>query len=189
MIRPIRAETARYGDYSKAGEFVYDHPFLWGSKRTGPDLQREGGKYPDAWHFVHMREPSATSPRSIMPAYGWLYDAALDTSHIEGKIITLRRLGVPYPDGYERRAEAELKAQADVIATGLTRGGQAVTAGQGNHRAHRISTAARPRRQHAAGGGSRGGGRGFGRAVNVSRDSARHLRSGALSRSCRSSSS
>ncbi len=128
MIRPFRAETARYGDYSKAGEFVYDHPFLWGSKRTGPDLQREGGKYPDAWHFVHMRQPSATSPRSIMPAYGWLYDAALDTSHIEGKIITLRRLGVPYPDGYERRAEAELKAQADVIATGLTRGGQAVTA-------------------------------------------------------------
>ena len=128
MIRPFRAETARYGDYSKAGEFVYDHPFLWGSKRTGPDLQREGGKYPDAWHFVHMRQPSATSPRSIMPAYGWLYDAALDTSHIEGKIITLRRLSVPYPDGYERRAEAELKAQADVIATGLTRGGQAVTA-------------------------------------------------------------
>ncbi|MEO7272524.1 MAG: cytochrome-c oxidase, cbb3-type subunit I [Vicinamibacterales bacterium] len=128
MIRPFRAETARYGDYSKAGEFVYDHPFLWGSKRTGPDLQREGGKYPDAWHFVHMRQPSATSPRSIMPAYAWLYDAALDTSHIEGKVITLRRLGVPYPDGYERRAEADLKAQADQIAGGLTRGGQTVSA-------------------------------------------------------------
>ena len=127
MIRPFRAETARYGDYSKAGEFVYDHPFLWGSKRTGPDLQREGGKYPDAWHFVHMREPSATSPRSIMPAYSWLYDTALDTSHVEGKIITLRRLGVPYPDGYERRAEGDLKAQAEGIAGGLTRGGQAVT--------------------------------------------------------------
>ena len=99
MIRPMRAETARYGDYSKAGEFVYDHPFLWGSKRTGPDLQREGGKYPDSWHFVHMQQPPATSPGSIMPAYTWLYDATLDTSHIEGKIITLRRLGVPYPDG------------------------------------------------------------------------------------------
>ncbi|MEP6917941.1 MAG: cytochrome-c oxidase, cbb3-type subunit I [Acidobacteriota bacterium] len=127
MIRPLRAETARYGDYSKAGEFVYDHPFLWGSKRTGPDLQREGGKYPDAWHFVHMREPSATSPRSIMPAYSWLYDAALDTTHIEGKIITLRRLGVPYADGYERRAEADLKAQAEQIAGGLRSGGQSVT--------------------------------------------------------------
>jgi cytochrome c oxidase cbb3-type subunit I/II len=126
MIRPFRAETARYGDYSKAGEFVYDHPFLWGSKRTGPDLQREGGKYPDAWHFVHMREPSATSPGSIMPAYAWLYDARLDTSHIEGKIITLRRLGVPYPEGYERRAEDDLEDQAEEIAEGLTRGGQAV---------------------------------------------------------------
>jgi cytochrome c oxidase cbb3-type subunit I/II len=126
MIRPLRAETARYGDYSKAGEFVYDHPFLWGSKRTGPDLQREGGKYPDAWHFVHMREPTSTSPGSIMPAYPWLYDAVLDTSHAEGKVITLRRLGVPYPEGYERLAEAELRAQAEVIAAGLTRGGQPV---------------------------------------------------------------
>ncbi|MEN3336971.1 MAG: cytochrome c oxidase cbb3-type subunit [Acidobacteriota bacterium] len=123
MIRPIRAETARYGDYSKAGEFVYDHPFLWGSKRTGPDLHRVGGKYPDAWHFVHMQQPSATSPNSIMPAYQWMYVDALDTSHIEGKIITLRRLGVPYPEGYERRAEADLRVQAAGIADGLTRGG------------------------------------------------------------------
>jgi cytochrome c oxidase cbb3-type subunit I/II len=127
MIRPIRAETARYGDYSKPGEFVYDHPFLWGSKRTGPDLQRVGGKYPDAWHFVHMREPSATSPGSIMPAYSWMYDAALDTSHIEGKIITLRRLGVPYPEGYERQALADLQSQATGIAEGLTRGGLAAS--------------------------------------------------------------
>jgi cytochrome c oxidase cbb3-type subunit I/II len=126
MIRPFRAETARYGDYSKAGEFVYDHPFLWGSKRTGPDLHRVGGKYPDSWHYLHMRTPSATSPGSIMPGYPWLYDDALDTSHIEGKIITLRRLGVPYPDGYERRAEEDLEDQADEIAEGLTRGGQAV---------------------------------------------------------------
>src|SRR5215213_5655474 len=123
MVRPLRAETARYGDYSKAGEFVYDHPFLWGSKRTGPDLHREGGKYPDSWHFVHMRDPAATSPRSIMPGYPWLYADKLDTSHVEGKIITLRRLGVPYADGYERQAEADLRQQAARIADGLTRGG------------------------------------------------------------------
>ncbi len=123
MVRPMRAETARYGDYSKAGEFVYDHPFLWGSKRTGPDLHRVGGKYPDAWHFVHMKQPGATSPGSIMPGYAWLYDAALDTSHVEGKVITLRRLGVPYPDGYERRAEADLRAQAARLAEGMAKGG------------------------------------------------------------------
>ena len=123
MVRPLRAETERYGDYSKAGEFVYDRPFLWGSKRTGPDLHRVGGKYPDSWHFVHMKQPSATSPGSIMPGYPWLYGSRLDTSHTEGKIITLRRLGVPYPDGYQTRAEADLHAQAERIAAGLTRGG------------------------------------------------------------------
>jgi cytochrome c oxidase cbb3-type subunit I/II len=123
MVRPLRAETERYGEYSKAGEFVYDHPFLWGSKRTGPDLQREGGKYPDSWHFLHMRDPRSTSPGSIMPAYTWLYDAALDTSHTEGKIITLRRLGVPYADGYERVAAADLQRQAREIGTTLRQGG------------------------------------------------------------------
>ena len=123
MIRPMRAETERYGDYSKAGEFVYDHPFLWGSKRTGPDLAREGGKYPDSWHFLHMQNPRSTSPGSIMPAYTWLYDEPLDTTHTEGKIITLRRLGVPYPARYERQAEADLKTQARTIADGLVAGG------------------------------------------------------------------
>ena len=123
MIRPMRAETARYGEYSKAGEFVYDHPFLWGSKRTGPDLHREGGKYPSSWHFVHMKQPGATSPGSIMPGYPWLYDSDLDTSHTEGKIITLRRLGVPYPAGFEQRAETDLRAQARSIADNLARGG------------------------------------------------------------------
>jgi cytochrome c oxidase cbb3-type subunit I/II len=119
MVRPIRAETERYGEYSKAGEFVYDHPFLWGSKRTGPDLQRLGGKYPDSWHWVHMRDPKATSPASIMPAYPWLYEDAIDETHTEGKIITLRRLGVPYEDGYETRAVADLRSQAVTIAEGL----------------------------------------------------------------------
>jgi cytochrome c oxidase cbb3-type subunit I/II len=128
MVRPLRAETERYGDYSKAGEFVYDRPFLWGSKRTGPDLQRVGGKYPDSWHFVHMKQPTATSPGSIMPGYPWLYTATLDASHVEGKIITLRRLGVPYPEGYETRAEADLRAQAAGLAGGLTRSGLATDA-------------------------------------------------------------
>ena len=128
MIRPIRSETARYGDYSKPGEFVYDHPFLWGSKRTGPDLHRVGGKYPDSWHFLHMKAPRETSPESIMPGYPWLYDHALDRSHIEGKIITLRRLGVPYPPGYERSAEADLRQQAERIATALSSNGFQVSA-------------------------------------------------------------
>jgi cytochrome c oxidase cbb3-type subunit I/II len=123
MVRPLRAETERYGDYPKAGEFVFDHPFLWGSKRTGPDLHRVGGKYPDSWHFVHMKEPSATSPGSLMPGYAWLYGSALDTSHTAGKIVTLRRLGVPYADGYEKQAEADLQAQASAIAASLSRGG------------------------------------------------------------------
>jgi cytochrome c oxidase cbb3-type subunit I/II len=135
MIRPIRAETERYGDYSKAGEYVYDHPFLWGSKRTGPDLHREGGKYPDSWHYLHMKQPSATSPGSIMPGYPWLYEQALDTSHIEGKIITLRRLGVPYPLAYENpmlremgqplisAARLDLDRQAARIAAGLREAG------------------------------------------------------------------
>ncbi len=123
MIRPIRAETERYGDYSKPGEFVYDHPFLWGSKRTGPDLHRVGGKYPDSWHFLHMKTPRATSPGSIMPGYPWLYEHALDRSHIEGKIITLRRLGVPYPEGYEQQAAGDLTRQAERIAAALSTSG------------------------------------------------------------------
>jgi cytochrome c oxidase cbb3-type subunit I/II len=124
MVRPIRAETERYGEYSKAGEYVYDHPFLWGSKRTGPDLHRVGGKYPDSWHFLHMKTPEDTSPGSIMPGYPWLYTAALDTSHTEGKIIALRRLGVPYAPDFERQAVTDLRGQADRIATALRAAGQ-----------------------------------------------------------------
>ncbi len=123
MIRPMRAETERYGDYSKPGEFVYDRPFLWGSKRTGPDLHRVGGKYPDSWHYLHTKTPSATSPGSIMPGYPWLYEQALNDRHIEGKIITLRRLGVPYPEGYEQQARADMRAQADEIAGRLEAAG------------------------------------------------------------------
>jgi cytochrome c oxidase cbb3-type subunit I/II len=127
MVRPMRAETERYGEYSKPGEYVYDHPFLWGSKRTGPDLHRVGGKYPDSWHFLHMRTPSATSPGSIMPGYPWLYEEDLDDRSIEGKIITLRRLGVPYPDGYETQARDDMRAQAEGIAGNLKKAGMEVS--------------------------------------------------------------
>lgn len=119
MIRPFRSETERYGEYSKAGEFVYDHPFLWGSKRTGPDLHRVGRKYPDSWHFMHMKDPQSLSPGSIMPAYPWMYTDKMDLSHLEGKIITLRKLGVPYPQGFESQAMANAQEQAAKIAQNL----------------------------------------------------------------------
>ncbi len=119
MIRPFRYEVARYGEYSKAGEFVYDHPFQWGSKRTGPDLAREGGKYPDSWHFNHMLEPVSMSPGSIMPNYPWLYDNVLDIGSTNSKIHAMRKMGVPYPEGYESIAPSDLKAQATAIADGL----------------------------------------------------------------------
>ena len=120
MIRPFRSETERYGEYSKAGEFVYDHPFLWGSKRTGPDLHREGGKYPDAWHYNHMDDPRSTSPGSIMPRYPWLLSQALDTTSLPARIKALRKLGVPYPDGYENgQAQQELAAQEQQVVLNL----------------------------------------------------------------------
>jgi cytochrome c oxidase cbb3-type subunit I/II len=123
MVRPFRSETERYGEYSKAGEFVYDHPFLWGSKRTGPDLHRVGGKYPDAWHFNHMEDPRATSPGSIMPAYPWLLTQKLDTSSLPARIRALRKIGVPYPESYENgRAEKDLEAQAAKIVDNLKNG-------------------------------------------------------------------
>jgi cytochrome c oxidase cbb3-type subunit I/II len=115
MIRPFRSETERYGDYSKAGEFVYDHPFQWGSKRTGPDLHRIGGKYPDAWHYQHMVEPESMSPGSIMPKYPWLVSNTLNTKKTAKKISTMRKLGVPYPEGAEDTALDDLKKQAEEI--------------------------------------------------------------------------
>jgi cytochrome c oxidase cbb3-type subunit I/II len=120
MIRPFRSETERYGDYSKAGEFVYDHPFLWGSKRTGPDLHREGGKYPDAWHYNHMDDPRSTSPGSIMPRYSWLLTQKIETNAVAPRIAALRKVGVPYPAGYENGdAQKDLAKQADAIVLGL----------------------------------------------------------------------
>jgi cytochrome c oxidase cbb3-type subunit I/II len=123
MIRPFRSETERYGEYSKAGEFVYDHPFLWGSKRTGPDLHRLGGKYPDSWHVRHMYDPTSTSPGSIMPAYTWLFTQEADKESIPNRISALRSVGVPYVEGYEEIAMRDYEAQAEQITQGLRENG------------------------------------------------------------------
>ncbi|MDI9862751.1 cytochrome-c oxidase, cbb3-type subunit I [Flectobacillus sp. DC10W] len=127
MVRPFRSETERYGQYSKAGEFVYDHPFLWGSKRTGPDLHREGGKYPDSWHYHHMREPVSMSPGSIMPPYPWLLEQKLNTADIEAKMKAMQKLGVPYDTYQIQKAQENLKAQADAIAANLAKEGVKVS--------------------------------------------------------------
>ncbi|WP_413997737.1 cytochrome-c oxidase, cbb3-type subunit I [Flavobacterium sp. W1B] len=120
MVRPFRSEVERYGPQSKAGEFVYDHPFLWGSKRTGPDLLRVGGKYNDNWHFNHMWNPQSTSPGSIMPGYKWLFDnSALDISDIETKMKVMRDLGVPYSDTEIANAKNTIKEQSQMIEDNL----------------------------------------------------------------------
>ncbi len=122
MIRPFRSETERYGEYSKAGEFVYDHPFLWGSKRTGPDLHREGSKKlrkPDAWHYKHMYDPRDVSPGSIMPSYPWLLDQEIDTAVTARKIRAMIKLGVPYEEDFPEKANDDLMAQATDIAEGM----------------------------------------------------------------------
>lgn len=118
-VRPFRSESERYGEVSKAGEFVYDHPFQWGSKRTGPDLHRIGGKYPDAWHWNHMVDPRLTSPGSIMPPYPWLETQKLDMATTPKKIRVMQTLGVPYEEGYDEQANADLETQARQIAENL----------------------------------------------------------------------
>jgi len=115
QIRPVRFETVRYGEYSKAGESVFNHPHLWGSKRTGPDLAREGGKRGDYWHYEHMQNPKGLSKGSLMPAYPWMRTDDLDISMTEKKISAMRTLGVPYEEGYEAQALADLQAQAEKI--------------------------------------------------------------------------
>ena len=119
MVRPFRNEVERYGEYSKAGEFVYDHPHLWGSKRTGPDLHRIGGKYSNMWHYLHMENPRSMSPGSLMPTYPWLIDNQLDVSDLESKISVMRTLGVPYDEGYEEIALSDLTEQAEKITADL----------------------------------------------------------------------
>lgn len=120
MIRPFRSEVVRYGDYSKSGEYVYDHPFLWGSKRTGPDLHREGGKYNDNWHFNHMWNPQSTSPGSIMPGYKWLFaNEAMDYSSTEAKMKAMQTLGVPYTDADIANAKQSIEKQSSAIEKNL----------------------------------------------------------------------
>ncbi len=123
MVRPFRSETERYGEYSKSGEFIYDRPFLWGSKRTGPDLHRLGGKYPDSWHYNHMLEPESMSPGSIMPPYPWLITDELDLSLLPAKIKALRTLGTPYDPGYEEIVIEDAQKQARIIAESLRNDG------------------------------------------------------------------
>ena len=116
MVRPFRAEVERYGHYSVAGEFVYDHPFQWGSKRTGPDLHRVGGRYSDEWHRIHLNDPRSVVPESNMPAYPWLVKSAANAEDIEAKLRALGRLGVPYSDQDIAGAKAELKDKTELDA-------------------------------------------------------------------------
>ena len=131
MIRPFRSETERYGEYSKAGEFVYDHPHLWGSKRTGPDLHREGtgnkNSKSNVWHLQHLYDPQNISEGSIMPPYPWLIEDQLDVSHLSAKISAMRKLGVPYQEGYEEIALEELEYQAMEIADDIAANGVEVS--------------------------------------------------------------
>ncbi len=116
MVRPFRAETLRYGHYSVAGEFVYDHPFQWGSKRTGPDLHRVGGRYSDEWHRVHLINPRDLVPESNMPAYPWLEKAMVDPDSMAPRMNALRRLGVPYSDEDVAKAADEVRGKSELDA-------------------------------------------------------------------------
>jgi cytochrome c oxidase cbb3-type subunit 2 len=116
MIRPLRAETLRYGHYSTAGEFVWDHPFQWGSKRTGPDLQRVGGKYSDEWHRLHLANPRDLVPESNMPAYPWLLTTKVDDTTIAAHLKGLRTVGVPYTDADIAQAPAAVRGKTEIEA-------------------------------------------------------------------------
>ena len=119
QVRPFRHELERYGEYSKPGESVYEHPFLWGSKRTGPDLARVGGKYPDLWHIRHMENPRSTSPSSIMPPYAWLLEKEARLDRLPAKLRALQRVGVPYTEDEINRAAEIARAQAAEIAANV----------------------------------------------------------------------
>jgi cytochrome c oxidase cbb3-type subunit I/II len=123
MVRPMRAEILRYGEWTRAGEYAYDHPFLLGSRRAGPDLQRVGGKYPDAWHYEHMRDPRSTSPGSVMPSYSWLHHKGYDAADIQASMRALKKVGVPYTDDEINNAPAAMAAQAQALVGRLTQAG------------------------------------------------------------------
>lgn len=123
MVRPMEAETLRYGEWTRAGELVYDHPFQLGSRRIGPDLQRVGGKYPDAWHYEHMRDPRSTSPGSIMPTYTWLYEQTVDPDDVQASVNALAKLGSGYDTS---KCKDDLKAQQQKIAESLKAAGDDV---------------------------------------------------------------
>jgi cytochrome c oxidase cbb3-type subunit I/II len=127
MVRPMRAEILRYGEWTRAGEYAYDHPFLLGSRRIGPDLQRVGGKYPDAWHYEHLRDPRSTSPGSIMPTYGWLLTQRYDTLDVVASLRALRKVGLPYTDQDVAGAPASMRAQGQEIVGRLATGGITTT--------------------------------------------------------------
>ncbi len=131
MVRPFRSEVERYGPYSVAGEFVYDHPFQWGSKRTGPDLARVGGKYSDVWHRIHLNNPRDVVPESNMPAFGWMANVPANAEDIEAKMRALRRVGVPYTDAQIQSAKADLagKTEMDALIAYLQGLGTAVRRG------------------------------------------------------------
>ena len=116
MIRPVRAETLRYGPYSVEGQFVYDHPFQWGSKRTGPDLARVGGKYSDEWHRIHLNNPRDLVPESNMPAYPWLEQNVVDAASIQSHMKGLRTVGAPYSDEQIAKAPEEVKGKTELEA-------------------------------------------------------------------------
>jgi len=123
MVRPMRAELLRYGEWTRAPEYQYDRPFLLGSRRLGPDLQRVGGKYPDAWHFEHMRDPRSTSPGSVMPRYPWLLERALDPEDVRASVKALQRIGTPYTDEDVAGVEASVGAQGAGIVASLATAG------------------------------------------------------------------
>ncbi|MBT8140267.1 MAG: cytochrome-c oxidase, cbb3-type subunit II [Gammaproteobacteria bacterium] len=116
MIRALRSETERYGHYSVAGEYVYDYPFLWGSKRTGPDLARVGGRYSDGWHRAHLFNPRDVVPESIMPGYAWLFDNDIDAQGVQKKMRALRKVGVPYTDDDIAAAPASVDGKKEIDA-------------------------------------------------------------------------
>jgi cytochrome c oxidase cbb3-type subunit I/II len=126
MIRTLQGDTQRYGGFSRPEEFIYDHPFQWGSKRTGPDLQKEGGRYPNLWHYSHMMDPRSTSPGSNMPSFAWTADYKIDLSLLRRKMIALQKVGVPYSNLEVDSARDGYRKQADLIVTDLAKEGVTV---------------------------------------------------------------